>query len=252
MANQDRHKLTRVSSEQIEARQDLLANFKDSPIPDDEILTNLGLYLRSTILAKMLYLNELYEKILNIPGIVMEFGAWWGANLALLGSFRSVYEPYNQSRKVVGFDTFRGYPSVSPEDGASPHVAVGGYAVPEGYEDVLSRILDAHERDNVLSHIRKYEIVKGDVAETIHHYLDENPQTMIALAYFDLQLYEPTKRCLEAIQPYLIRGSVLAMDELNAEDFPGETIALKEVLGLSKYRVYRSRFLPDRSYVVLD
>jgi hypothetical protein len=252
MAEQAHTKVVRGSAEEKKARQLLLELFKDSPIPDDELLVNLGLYSRSTFLAKILYLNELYQAIRTLPGIVIEFGVWWGANLALLESFRSVYEPYNWTRTVVGFDTFQGYPAIGPEDGISSYAAVGGYSVSERYEEYLSRVLDAHEADNVMPHIKKYELIKGDVVETVNQYLTDNPQTIIALAYFDLALYEPTKKCLEAISPYLVRGSVLAMDELNSRDFPGETVALREFFGAEKYTIVRSQFLPDRSYIVIE
>lgn len=252
MAKDGYTNVLRGSAEEIRAREVILSLFKETPIPDDEMLVNLGAYLRSPLLAKILYLNELYQRIESLPGIIVEFGVWWGANLALFESFRSVYEPYNWTRKVVGFDTFQGYPSVSAKDGTSAYAAVGGYTVAEGYEQYLSRLLDAHEADNVMAHIKKYELVKGDVVQTIDQYLIDNPQTIIALAYFDLALYEPTKKCLEAIKPHLVRGSVLAMDELVSPDFPGETIALKEVFGLDKYRIVKSRFLPDRAYIVLE
>src|SRR6266446_1306253 len=252
MAKEGYTNVARGSEQEKRAREMILELFKASPIPDDELLVNLGLYLRSTILAKILYLNELYQAIKNLPGIVVEFGVWWGANLALFESFRSVYEPYNWTRKVVGFDTFRGYPSITEKDGTSNYAAVGGYTVTESYEEYLRQMLDAHEADNVISHITKYELVKGDVVETIEEYLNDNPQTAIALAYFDLALYEPTKKCLDAIKPYLMRGSVLAMDELNSKDFPGETIAVREVFGLDKYRSVKSQFLPDRSYIVIE
>jgi hypothetical protein len=252
MAKEGYSNVVRGSEEEQKAREILLELFKESPIPDDEMLVNLGLYLRSTGLAKILYLNELYLAIKNIPGIVVEFGVWWGANLALLESFRSVYEPYNWTRTVVGFDTFQGYPSISSKDGSSNYAAIGGYTVSEGYDTYLSRMLEAHEADNVLSHIKKFELVKGDVVKTIDDYLINNPQTIIALAYFDLALYEPTMKCLTAIRPYLVRGSVLAMDELNSRDFPGETVALREFFGSQTFRVVRSQFLPDRSYIVIE
>lgn len=252
MDNQDYKIKSYGSEKQVEAREKLLKLYKNSPIPDEEILANLGLYTRSLILAKILYLNELYQQVLKIPGIIIEFGVWRGSNLALFESFRSVYEPYNLTRKVVGFDTFEGYPSINPEDGNSPYVKIGGFAVSEAYEDYLKEVLDAHEQDNVIEHIKKYEIVKGDVVQTINQYLNENPETIIALAYFDLAMYEPTRICLEAIRPHLIRGSVLAMDEINSHDFPGETIALQEVMGLGKYRIIKSQFLPDRAYIIIE
>lgn len=252
MAKEGYINVVRGSEEEKRAREVILDLFKQTPVPDDELLVNMGLYVRSTTLAKILYLNELYQAIRNLPGIVIEFGVWWGANLALFESFRSVYEPYNWTRKVVGFDTFQGYPSISEKDGASDYAAVGGYTVSKGYEDYLQKLLSAHEADNVMAHIKKHELVKGDVVETISRYLVDNPQTVIALAYFDLALYEPTKKCLEAIRPYLVRGSVLAMDELNSAEFPGETIAVREVLGMDKFRVVRSQFLPDRSYIIIE
>lgn len=256
MAKGDYSNVVRGSEEEIRAREVILGLFKNTPIPDDEMLVNLGAYLRSPLLAKILYLNELYQRIEKLPGIICEFGVWWGANLALFESFRAVYEPYNWTRKVVGFDTFEGYPAITEKDatsdGTSSYAAVGGYAVADSYEDYLSKLLDAHEADNVMAHIKKYALVKGDVTQTIDGYFKDNPETIIALAYFDLALYEPTKRCLEAIRPHLVRGSVLAMDELNSHEFPGETVAVKEVLGFDKYQIVKSRFLPDRAYIVIE
>jgi Macrocin-O-methyltransferase (TylF) len=252
MAKEGYINVVRGSAKEVEARKRLLELFKSSPIPDDEMLVNLQLYLRSTGLAKILYLNELYQRIISLPGIIVEFGVWWGANLALFESFRSVYEPYNWTRKVVGFDTFTGYPAITPKDGISAYAKIGGYTVTEAYEEYLTEMLNAHEADNVMAHIKKYDLVKGDVTETVDRYLHENPETIIALAYFDLALYEPTTKCLKTIRPHLVRGSLIAMDELNSHDFPGETLALKEIFGLDKYQIVRSRFLPDRSYIIVE
>lgn len=254
MENKEYKLQSRATENQVLARQKLLDLWRKCPIPEEELLVNLGIYIRSSVLAKYLYVDELYQKIIRIPGILMEFGVWRGQNLALFESLRAIYEPYNYTRKIVGFDTFTGYPSISPEDGKSELVAEGGYSVTENYEGYLAKILDYHEEENTMSNIKKYELVKGDATITIEKYLNEHPETIIALAYFDLGLYEPTKKCLEAIKPYITRGTVIAMDELNSWEFPGETIALKEVLGgeLDKYKIVRSQFLPDRSYIIID
>lgn len=242
---------TRASRSQLKARKALLDLFNRCPIPTEQLLVNLQLYMRSSVLAKILYVNELYHKIINIPGVIMEFGVWWGANLSLFKSLRAVYEPYNYTRKTIGFDTFAGYPSISPEDGRSKLAVKGAYSVTEEYEKYLAELLDYHEQENTMSHVKKYELVKGDVNVTIDQYLTKHPETIIALAYFDLQLYEPTKKCLQAIKPHIVKGSIIAMDELNSEEFPGETLAFKEVWGLDKYKIKRSQFLPDRSYIIV-
>jgi hypothetical protein len=245
--------LTRASELQKENRKMLVNLFEESPISKEEQLINLGLYMRSSYLASVLFLDEMYKKILNVPGVVMEFGVWWGANLTILQSLRGVYEPYNYTRKVIGFDTFQGYPNVmKDQDKNSKYLIQGNYSVSDNYEAYLSKVMDYHELENVMSHKKKYELVKGDITVTLPAYLERNAQTIISMVYFDLGLYEPTKKSLEAILPYLTKGSLLVFDELNFEDMPGETIALREILGLGKYRIERSNYTPDRCYLVVE
>jgi hypothetical protein len=243
---------SRASPTQRAAREKLRDLYVETPIPTDQLLVNPGVYMRSSVLAKLLYVNELYQQVIDLPGVLMEFGVWWGQNLALFQSLRAVYEPYNHMRKVIGFDTFEGYPDVAPEDGSHPLASEGQYAVSQDYIDHLREVLDYHEQENVMAHVQKYELVAGDATKTIADYLERNPHTLIALAYFDMQLYEPTRACLEAIRPHLVRGAVIALDELGSDEFPGETQALRETLGIDRYQLRRSRFLPDRTYLVIE
>lgn len=241
----------RASAAQIERRQELNSLFQTSPLPVDDLLVNLPLYMRSSNVAKVLWIDELYRLIVDIPGIVIEFGTWWGANLALFESLRAVYEPYNYTRRIVGFDTFEGYTEPTTQDGKSEFVTEGRFAVGMSYLDHLRAVLDYHEAENPMGHIPKYELVAGDVTTTLPQYLERRSETIIALAYFDLQLYEPTRHGLSAIQPFLVPGSVIAMDELNAVEYPGETVAFREALHDSTYTLRRSRYLPDRSYAIV-
>jgi hypothetical protein len=108
------------------------------------------------------------------------------------------------------------------------------------------------EKDNPLSHIKKFEIRAGDATVEIDKYLEQYPETIIALAYFDFDIYEPTKKCLEAIRSHLVRGSVLAFDELNDHDSPGETAALREVFGLNNVRLKRFPYTARTSYFAVE
>ena len=119
-------------------------------------------------------------------------------------------------------------------------------------EKYLEKILDYHEKESPISHIKKYELVKGDAIYCLDQYLNDNPHTIIALAYFDLDLYEPTRKCLERIKGHLTKGSIIGFDQLNLSAFPGETLALKEVLGLSNYRIMRSPLSSYASYIIYE
>ena len=237
---------------EIEQRQQLVRLLKSCPIPDRELLSNLSLFLTRQNLSQLLFLREMYERILPVHGVIFEFGVRWGRNLCAYEALRGIYEPFNHNRKIVGFDTFRGFPSVSAQDGAGAVIEPGAYDVGEDYEKYLAQVLDIHEQESPIAHIRKYELVKGDASVTISDYLKARPETIIALAYFDFDVYEPTKACLEAIRPHLTKGSVIGFDEINNATFPGETLALKEVLGLDAYRIRHSPFSPTQSYLIIE
>src|SRR5438552_2196758 len=104
-------------------------------IPDDELLSNLGLFINRRSLSRMLFICNVYQLILNVHGIIVEFGVRWGQNLALFESLRGIYEPYNTSRKIVGFDTFEGFPSLDEKDGVADIASAGAYSVTKGYEE---------------------------------------------------------------------------------------------------------------------
>ena len=243
---------TTVSPDKIAAREELYRLFVETPIPLDQLLINLGLYMRSGALLKVLFLNELYELIKGIPGVIMEFGCWWGQNMVLFENLRAIYEPFNQNRRIIGFDTFKGYPKLSDKDIEGDTLKVGGYTTSRGYKNYLEELLAYHEGNNVLSVVKKHTVIEGNVIDTVPKYLNENPETIIALAYFDLALYEPTKACLEAIKPHLIKGSVILLDELNWKDFRGETIAFKEVFKDVRFTLKLSRYMKDRVICIIE
>jgi len=220
-----------------------------SPIPSTEYLNNIGLFLDRRILSRYLFINELYQRILGIHGCVMELGVRYGQNLALFTSLRGIYEPFNHNRRVIGFDTFEGFPVIDKTKDLK-NVRIGEYSVPENYEQFLNTVLSVHENMAPIESIKKFELVKGDASETVKKYLNEHRETIIALAYFDLDIYKPTRDCLEAILPYLSRGAVVGFDEINVPDWPGETEALREVLGINNYTIHHSKFRASAGYIV--
>lgn len=251
-ASQEINAKWNASEKETLLRGQLIQYFKECPIPDNELLSNLSLFINRQNLSQMLFINELYEHIIGVHGVIMEFGVRWGRNLALYESLRGIYEPFNHNRKIIGFDTFEGFPSVDEKDGNADIIAVGAYGVTNNYQEYLSGILDYHEQESPIAHIKKYELVKGDAVSSIENYLATHPETIVSLAYFDFDIYEPTMACLSAIKGHLTKGSVIGFDELNNRDYPGETLALKEVLGLGNYRIRHSRYSPTQSYLIIE
>lgn len=235
-------------------RKRLVDLFQHRPMGDEQLLTNFGLFMRSSVLASMLFRIEVYKKIIPIPGNIFVFGLWWGQDAILFENIRAIYEPYNLNRKIIGLDTFNGYPEedIGSKDKHSDIISPGVYAVPEGYEQYLSKLAEYHVSENSSYHTNKIEFLKGDVLETLPAYFSAHPETITSLAYFDMALYEPTKVCLELILKSCIKGSVIVFDELNREEYPGETAALKELVDLKHARIEKSNILPDRTFLIIE
>jgi hypothetical protein len=243
---------TYASETETKVRMERMEMLRNCPIPDEQLLSNLGLFLSSRDLSRILFMDFLYRQIVDVQGIVIEFGSRWGQNIALFSALRGIYEPFNRHRKIIGFDTFRGFPSVTAKDGTSDLMVTGNLTVSDNYEQYLQRIMKLQELENPLEHIRKFDIRKGNAVKEIDSYFSERPETIVALAYFDFDLYEPTKKCLERVKPRLVKGSVLGFDELNDPDSPGETQALVEVFGLNSVALKRYRYASRISYFVIE
>lgn len=226
-----------------ELSEELSPQFGDGCWHEHSLVTmNVG------ALSRVLYLNDIYQNIVNIPGVICEFGVHWGATLANLINLRSIYEPFNTSRVIYGFDTFQGFTNIHPKDGKLPQE--NDLATLTNYEDKLEEILKTIESFPPNSHKKKFQLIKGDATKTIDIWLEENPHAIISMAIFDMDLYKPTKEVLKKIKPRLIKGSVLVFDELNCEQFPGETLAVMEELGLNNLSLKKNQFRPFASWAV--
>lgn len=222
-----------------DAEAAILDHLKNTSVPDDELLENLHLFITPQQLRRILFFYEIYKEILETPGVIMQFGVRWGRELALFESLRTTFEPFNHSRRVIGFDTFSGYAGVNQKDGNNKVMKEGNLTTTPKYEEELGDILHQREQLSPIQNVKKYNLMVGDASKTLRQYLDDNPHTIVSLAHLDMNLYEPTKNCLEMLQPHLTKGSIVIVDEINLDVFPGETIALNEVFGLNNIRLKR-------------
>ena len=116
----------------------------------------------------------------------------------------------------------------------------------------MDSILNYHETESPISHIKKYQLIKGDAIKETKIFLEKNPQTIIALAYFDFDLYEPTKIALETFVPRMPKGAIIAFDELDNPLWPGETRAMIEFSLDRRLNIKHFPFDPYIAYAVID
>jgi len=210
-------------------------------------------YATRQSIAKFLTKYEIYRRIRNVNGSIIECGVLHGGGLMAWAKLSSILEPVNHTRRIIGFDTFQGFASVSQKDtdtGDSIHFGDG--RMKGSSFDELKKVIELYDLNRPLSHIPKVELVQGDISKTAPEYLKTHPHLVVSLLYLDVVIYEPTKTALQSFLPRMVKGSIIAFDELNAELYPGETIAVDEVIGLRNLKIRRFDFDSYVSYAVLE
>lgn len=257
LENSESTRHTAASELNLAFRNKLWDTFMSAPLSTPELERSLGLFIRGSLLARLLAIDEAYRKIVHLPGHIFEFGCWRGQTTVVLENLRAIHEPFNKRRRIVAFDTFEGYAGLSDKDRPSASFHEGTYTVGgAGYAEFLKNLLEIHEGNNALPHLRHvHRLIAGNAIETVPKYLTEHPESLIALAFFDLDLYEPTSKVLKSIlhARALVPGAVLAFFQLTSDELlPGDAIAFKEAFAGRRYTMERSTYYSSLTFVTVQ
>lgn len=210
-------------------------------------------YVPRQVLTEFLVRYEMFKQIVDVPGSIVECGVLNGQGLMAFAQFSAILEPVHYNRKVIGFDTFSGFPELDAKDtrtSPSVHMKEGGFGIDSFAE--LQEAVRLFDRNRNLGHIPKIDLVKGDVTKTLPAYLEKHPHLVVALLYLDMDIYKPTRAAIEALASRIPKGGVIAFDELNVENWPGETQAVIETLGINRLRLKRLPFDSRICYAVME
>ncbi|WP_157727657.1 TylF/MycF/NovP-related O-methyltransferase [Stappia sp. ES.058] len=209
------------------------------PVAPHRLVDMMPVFSTRQAVTRFLETYDYWNLIRDIPGNIIECGVAGGNFLMAMAHFASIFEPHHYTRRVVGFDTFEGFTEPTKEDlsSAARHMHKGGLAF-ESF-DMLTSAIELFDGNRMIGHVPKVELVKGDICETFPAYLERCPAATIGLLHLDLDLYKPTRDVLDLAWDRMARGAVVVFDEINHEDYPGETIAVRESLGLDRLRLRR-------------
>jgi Macrocin-O-methyltransferase (TylF) len=227
--------------------------FAESSLPLGARLQAFPRYVQWEPLARFTCLYEAYKLALPVKGAIVDGGVFWGFSFMSFLRLRTILEPRRTDRFIYGFDSFEGFPAAAEEDRAhdgdlprAGHLNAGRQALEE-----LQAVLDADASRLKPESRWGDRLIAGDALETMPRFAEENPHLVVSLLLLDFDLYEPTRVALETFLPRMPRGAVVVFDELNSPEWPGETRAADEALGLSKLRLRRLEPYIGMSYAVL-
>src|SRR5207248_10595135 len=104
---------TEVEREVGKSLENIFVNCSDSI---EAKLENFPKYVRRQHLKRFLAMYELFKRVLHVKGSVVECGVFRGFGVMSWAKLSTILEPENLTRRIYGFDTFDGFPSVSDED----------------------------------------------------------------------------------------------------------------------------------------
>jgi hypothetical protein len=225
--------------------------YNKSQDPIEDRIANFPKYARRQQLKRFIAMYELFKIIQPVKGSVVECGVFRGFGVMSWYKLSAMLEPENLTRRIYGFDTFEGFPKLASQDVSNETDTFIGdlYADSEQEINDLAEIFD---EDRFLGHIPKLELIRGDISVTLPKFVEDHPHLIVSLLFIDCDLYEPTKAALEAIVPRMPKGSVIAFDELDNPQWPGETLAMLETVGVNNLRLQRFEWDPYISYAILD
>jgi len=183
-------------------------------------------------LARFITHYELFKKVYELPGIIIDLGVFRGASLFTWAKLCEIFCPTDVRKTVYGFDTFEGFPTIMEEDGTEEvdyDKHPGGYYAGSTVEKDLQIAIEAMDIDRHIAEVPRIKLIKGDACVTIPDFVKSFGNGLrICLLNLDLDLYEPTKVALDCFMPFMVKGGIIIADEYAVKTFGGESKALDD------------------------
>jgi hypothetical protein len=216
-----------------------------------EKMVSLGRFMNRQNCAKLVAQNAMMTMTKGVLGDIVEAGVYFGGGLMNWALLSAALEPYNYQCKVLGFDTFEGSVGISDVDRKNPNLKRrdGDYFAP-CYDDLLESI-SIFDADRPLGHIKKVQLIKGDIRKTAPKYAAENIHLQVRILHIGMNIYEPTREALKVFLPRMPKGSIVAIDGLNHAT-GGCQEALAEVTGKARLPMRVFDYYPNFTYYVVE
>jgi len=169
--------------------------------------------------GKLLHRFNHFLNTRHLPGDIVEIGVFKGSGIATFAKFVNVFCP-NSNKKIIGFDIFdtahanKILNKDSELDKECMNIVYNRVNSDElTYESVIKRLDGAGICKD------RYELVQGDVEQTIPGYVEENPGFRISMLYIDVDLERPTYFALKHLWDRILPGGVVIFDEFEYGKF---------------------------------
>lgn len=167
-------------------------------------------------ISKFIAHYEIFTRIKNLKGDIVECGVFRGASFTRFINFDKIF---STKKNFYAFDAFGKFPESGLEKDRSfskLHDKKIGYGIEK---KELNYFLKKNKAKN-------FKLIKGDVLQTLEAFTKKKRK--ISLLHLDLDVYLATKYALEKLYPYVVKKGIILIDDYN--HISNTTKAVKEFL----------------------
>lgn len=222
-----------------------LPKFTSQKMFDAETIFNL--YMNNERLSKFLIHYEIFKKIKNKKGSIVECGVFKGTSFSRFGMFREMFKMKN---KLIGFDVFSNtFPDTEYKNEKKQR---SHWIKTAGSSSISDKQLKSIFKKKK---IKKVELIKGDVLKTIPLYKQKNPKLKILLLNVDIDFVETTQCVLENFYDNVVKGGIIIFDNYQGKGtggvyYKGETMIINRFLKKKKKKILKFPYFNRPSYII--
>lgn len=191
------------------------------------------------LVSKVFFLS----KTIQIPGDILELGVFKGSGLVTWLKVLNAFKIENC--KVVGFDFFNEIELIKNIKSSDKNLMKDLFEKRNfssvNYENSLKKIISEAGYNN-------FELVVGDVKNTVPKYVSKYPGFRARLVNFDLDTEEPTEVCLTHLWDRLVPGGIFIFDEYAVREWT-ESNAVDKFLKKNNLQIHSTSFMFPSAYV---
>ena len=176
------------------------------------------------------YLQDLYRKVEDVDGCVVECGYGYGMSFLALSKLAA-----NDDSEILGYDSFMGFPEPSEMDVSDRQPKKGEWnhrTRAEAFRQIMNFGLNPTWTNS------KVKLIEGFVETSL---ITDPPPNQIKFLHIDLDLYSAYQSALQNLWPLVANGGIVVFDEYNETKWPGATSAINEFFNQLPYEIERHR-----------
>ncbi len=231
--------MKKTDLEIIDTKQDIYDSFNSFIMSED-----------IKVFGKLLARQELFNKVKQIPGDIVECGVFKGSGIYTFLKLKRYLCP-NTYKKVIGFDMFNSKELVESLNQIDKHSMSSLFEFRNfEHTDKFKNYLDTKIKSHgFLNH--EFELIEGDISLTSKQYVEENPGFRISLLYMDLDLSLPTLHTLEQFWSRVSKGGIVVFDEYAYGKW-SESCGVDEFFADKNVQIISMDYICPTAYVIKD